>query len=53
MTNKVYWISADGKVTWTSRKRDAERIYKNANHARLEVWENRMDWNSARFLKKK
>ena len=53
MTNRVYWISADGKVEWTSNRRYAERVYKQATHARLEVWENGSDHNTARFLKKK
>lgn len=49
MSNRVYWVNG----TWTSRKREAERIYNSFEHARMEVWDNKMDHNSARFIKKK
>lgn len=49
MTNRVYWVNGQ----WTTNRRSAERMYKNAEHARMEVWDNRLDWNSARFIKKK
>lgn len=49
MTNRVYWVNG----TWTSRRDVAERLYKQAEHARMEVWDNRNDHNTARFIKKK
>lgn len=53
MTNRRYVVMAGGQTIWATNLRDAERIYNSYTHARMEVWENRNDWNSARFIKKK
>lgn len=44
---------AGGELYWFSRSRDAEQEYARHEHARMEVWENKNDHNSARFIKKK
>ena len=53
MNNRRYVILAAGKLFWVSSCREAERVYVSFEHARMEVWENKNDHNSARFLKKK
>lgn len=53
MNNRRYCILAGGNVIWATNLRDAEHIYNSYTHARMEVWENRNDHNSARFIKKK
>lgn len=44
---------AAGRLLSISSLKEAERVYAKYAHARMEVWENRNDWNSARFIKKK
>lgn len=53
MSNRRYVVLFGGELHWTSRLDEAERLYASVEHARMEVWENKNDWNSAKFIKKK